>query len=54
MGSRSSWRQSWCIFLDVDGTLLEVAGTPMTSLLAPDSSQFSSASPTQWTAPWRL
>jgi len=28
MGSRSSWRQSWCIFLDVDGTLLEFAETP--------------------------
>ena len=28
MVSRCSWRQSWCIFLDVDGTLLDFAETP--------------------------
>ena len=28
MVSRCSWRQSWCIFLDVDGTLLDFADTP--------------------------
>lgn len=28
METRRNWRQSWCVFLDVDGTLLEFADTP--------------------------
>jgi trehalose 6-phosphate phosphatase len=28
MERHRSWRDSWCIFLDVDGTLLELAETP--------------------------
>ena len=36
MESQRSWRQSWCFFLDVDGTLLDFADTPDVVTVDPD------------------
>lgn len=36
IAARQSWRDSWCLFLDVDGTLLDVAETPDAVVVAPE------------------
>jgi hypothetical protein len=52
MTDRTDWPDAWTLFLDIDGTLLDLAPRPELVMVPPDLPPVCAGSPRPWGAPW--